>query len=152
MEPAPGTRSSRIISLSDDIARSMSAKSARVSVIYGKNAIGIELPNKNIDTVFLKEILSAEVFSISSGLSIALGKDIAGKPLIADLSKMPHLLVAGTTGSGKSVSINAMILSLIYKLSDTECKFILIDPKMLELSVYEGIPHLLHPVVTDPIL
>ena len=150
LEPAPGTRSSRIISLSDDIARSMSAKSARVSVIYGKNAIGIELPNKNIDTVFLKEILSAEVFSISSGLSIALGKDIAGKPLIADLSKMPHLLVAGTTGSGKSVSINAMILSLIYRLSDTECKFILIDPKMLELSVYEGIPHLLHPVVTDP--
>ncbi len=150
LEPAPGTRSARIISLSDDIARSMSAKSARVAVIRGKNAIGIELPNKNIDTVFLKEILSAEVFGKSLGLSLALGKDISGKPLIADLSKMPHLLVAGTTGSGKSVSINAMIISLLYKFSCSQCKFILIDPKMLELSVYEGIPHLLHPVVTDP--
>ena len=150
LEPAPGTRSSRIISLSDDIARSMSAKSARVSVLYGKNAIGIELPNKNIDVVFLKEILSSEYFINSEGLSIALGKDISGNPLITDLSKMPHLLVAGTTGSGKSVSINAMILSLLYKYSDTQCKFILIDPKMLELSVYEGIPHLLHPVVTEP--
>ncbi|MDC3024103.1 DNA translocase FtsK 4TM domain-containing protein [Alphaproteobacteria bacterium] len=150
LEPAPGTRSSRIISLSDDIARSMSAKSTRVSVLYGKNAIGIELPNKNIDVVFLKEILSTEYFLNSEGLSIALGKDISGNPLIADLSKMPHLLVAGTTGSGKSVSINAMILSLLYKYSDTQCKFILIDPKMLELSVYEGIPHLLHPVVTEP--
>ena len=150
LEPAPGTRSSRIISLSDDIARSMSAKSARVSVLYGKNALGIELPNKNIDIVFLKEILSSESFLKGDGLSIALGKDISGKPLIADLSKMPHLLVAGTTGSGKSVSINAMILSLLYKFSYTQCKFILIDPKMLELSVYEGIPHLLHPVVTDP--
>ena len=150
LEPAPGTRSSRIISLSDDIARSMSAKSARVSVLYGKNALGIELPNKNIDIVFLKEILSSESFLKSDGLSIALGKDISGKPLVADLSKMPHLLVAGTTGSGKSVSINAMILSLLYKFSYTQCKFILIDPKMLELSVYEGIPHLLHPVVTDP--
>ncbi|MBF96074.1 MAG: DNA translocase FtsK [Alphaproteobacteria bacterium MarineAlpha9_Bin4] len=149
LEPAPGTRSARVISLSDDIARSMSAKSARVSVIYGKNAIGIELPNKNIDTVFLKEILSANIFEKSSGLSLALGKDISGKPLTADLSKMPHLLVAGTTGSGKSVSINAMIISLLYKFSYSECKFILIDPKMLELSVYEGIPHLLHPVVTD---
>ena len=150
LEPAPGTRSARIISLSDDIARSMSAKSARVSVIYGKNAIGIELPNKNIDTVLLKEILSDEVFGKSLGLSLALGKDISGKPLVADLSKMPHLLVAGTTGSGKSVSINAMIISLLYKFSYSQCKFILIDPKMLELSVYEGIPHLLHPVVTDP--
>ncbi len=150
LEPAPGTRSARIISLSDDIARSMSAKSARVSVIYGKNAIGIELPNKNIDTVLLKEILSDEVFTKSLGLSLALGKDISGKPLVADLSKMPHLLVAGTTGSGKSVSINAMIISLLYKFSYSQCKFILIDPKMLELSVYEGIPHLLHPVVTDP--
>ena len=150
LEPAPGTRSSRIISLSDDIARSMSARSARVSVLYGKNALGIELPNKNIDLVFLKEILSSESFIKSEGLSIALGKDISGKPIIADLSKMPHLLVAGTTGSGKSVSINAMILSLLYKFSDFQCKFILIDPKMLELSVYEGIPHLLHPVVTDP--
>ena len=150
LEPAPGTRSSRIISLSDDIARSMSAKSARVSVLYGKNALGIELPNKNIDVVFLKEILSSESFINSEGLALALGKDISGKPLISDLSKMPHLLVAGTTGSGKSVSINAMILSLLYKFSYTQCKFILIDPKMLELSVYEGIPHLLHPVVTEP--
>ncbi|MBV69023.1 MAG: cell division protein FtsK [Pelagibacterales bacterium] len=150
LEPAPGTRSSRIISLADDIARSMSAKSARVSVLYGKNALGIELPNKHIDVVFLKEILSSEAFIKSEGLSLALGKDISGKPLIADLSKMPHLLVAGTTGSGKSVSINAMILSLLYKFSNAQCKFILIDPKMLELSVYEGIPHLLHPVVTDP--
>ncbi len=150
LEPAPGTRSARIISLSDDIARSMSAKSARVSVIYGKNAIGIELPNKHIDTVFLKEILSNEFFEKSEGLSLALGKDISGKPLVADLSMMPHLLVAGTTGSGKSVSINAMIISLLYKFSHLKCKFILIDPKMLELSVYEGIPHLLHPVVTDP--
>ncbi len=150
LEPAPGTRSSRIISLADDIARSMSAKSARVSVLYGKNALGIELPNKHIDVVFLKEILSSEAFTKSEGLSLALGKDISGKPLIADLSKMPHLLVAGTTGSGKSVSINAMILSLLYKFSNSQCKFILIDPKMLELSVYEGIPHLLHPVVTDP--
>ena len=150
LAPAPGTSSARIISLSDDIARSMSAKSARVSVIYGKNAIGIELPNKYIDTVFLKEILSNEFFEKSDGLSLALGKDISGKPLIADLSRMPHLLVAGTTGSGKSVSINAMIISLLYKFSHFQCKFILIDPKMLELSVYEGIPHLLHPVVTDP--
>ena len=150
LEPAPGTRSARIISLSDDIARSMSAKSARVSVIYGKNAIGIELPNKNIDTVFLKEILSTDIFDKTNGLILALGKDISGKPLITDLSKMPHLLVAGTTGSGKSVSINAMIISLLYKFSHSQCKFILIDPKMLELSVYEDIPHLLHPVVTDP--
>ena len=150
LEPAPGTRSARIISLSDDIARSMSAKSARVSVIYGKNAIGIELPNKNIDTVFLKEILSTDIFDKTNGLILALGKDISGKPLITDLSKMPHLLVAGTTGSGKSVSINAMIISLLYKFSHFQCKFILIDPKMLELSVYEDIPHLLHPVVTDP--
>ena len=150
LEPAPGTRSARIISLSDDIARSMSAKSARVSVIYGKNAIGIELPNKNIDTVFLKEILSTDIFNKTNGLILALGKDISGKPLITDLSKMPHLLVAGTTGSGKSVSINAMIISLLYKFSHFQCKFILIDPKMLELSVYEDIPHLLHPVVTDP--
>ncbi len=150
LEPAPGTRSARIISLSDDIARSMSAKSTRVSVIYGKNAIGIELPNRNIDTVFLKEILSSDVFNKSKGLTLALGKDISGKPLVADLSKMPHLLVAGTTGSGKSVSINAMIISLLYRYTNDQCKFILIDPKMLELSVYEDIPHLLHPVVTDP--
>ena len=150
LEPAPGTRSSRVISLSDDIARSMSAKSARVAVIYGKNAIGIELPNKNIEKVFLKEILSSVDFLKKEGISLALGKDIAGKPIVTDLAKMPHLLIAGTTGSGKSVSINAMIISLLYKFSPKECKLILIDPKMLELSVYEDIPHLLHPVVTDP--
>ncbi len=150
LEPAPGTRSSRVVSLSDDIARSMSAKSARVSVIYGKNAIGIELPNNNIEKVFLKELISSNDFNSKNGITIALGKDIAGKPKVADLSKMPHILIAGTTGSGKSVSINAMILSLLYKFSPDECKLILIDPKMLELSVYEDIPHLLHPVVTDP--
>ena len=150
LEPAPGTRSSRVISLSDDIARSMSAKSARVAVIYGKNAIGIELPNKNIEKVFLKEILSSTDFLKKDSISLALGKDIAGQPIITDLAKMPHLLIAGTTGSGKSVSINAMIISLLYKFSPKECKLILIDPKMLELSVYEDIPHLLHPVVTDP--
>ena len=150
LEPAPGTRSSRVISLSDDIARSMSAKSARVAVIYGKNAIGIELPNKNIEKVFLKEILSSTDFYRKEGISLALGKDIAGNPIITDLAKMPHLLIAGTTGSGKSVSLNAMIISLLYKFSPKECKLILIDPKMLELSVYEDIPHLLHPVVTDP--
>ena len=150
LEPAPGTRSSRVISLSDDIARSMSAKSARVAVIYGKNAIGIELPNKNIEKVFLKEILSSVDFLKKDGIPLALGKDIAGKPIVTDLAKMPHLLIAGTTGSGKSVSINAMIISLLYKFSPKECKLILIDPKMLELSVYEDIPHLLHPVVTEP--
>ena len=150
LEPAPGTRSSRVISLSDDIARSMSAKSARVSVVYGKNAIGIELPNTVIESVSLKEIINTESFDRGKGLSMALGKNIAGKEVIADLSMMPHILVAGTTGSGKSVSINAMILSMLYKYGPEECKFILIDPKMLELSVYDGIPHLLHPVVTEP--
>ena len=150
LEPAPGTRSSRVISLSDDIARSMSAKSARVSVIYGKNAIGIELPNKNIEKVFLKDIVSSTEFSNNKGIILALGKDISGKPITTDLSKMPHILIAGTTGSGKSVAINAMILSLLYNFTPDECKLILIDPKMLELSVYEDIPHLLHPVVTDP--
>ncbi len=150
LEPAPGTRSSRVISLSDDIARSMSAKSARVAVVYGKNAIGIELPNKNIEVVSLKDIFSSSAFLNEDGLILALGKDIAGKSIVTNLSKMPHLLIAGTTGSGKSVSINAMILSLLYKFSPEDCKFIMIDPKMLELSVYEGIPHLLHPVVTDP--
>ncbi len=150
LEPAPGTRSSRVVSLSDDIARSMSAQSARVSVVFGKNAIGIELPNKNVETVTLKDILSSNLFLENKGLVMALGKNIAGKPFVADLSKMPHILVAGTTGSGKSVSINAMILSLLYKFTPDTCKFILIDPKMLELSVYESIPHLLHPVVTEP--
>ncbi len=150
LEPAPGTRSSRVVSLSDDIARSMSAKSARVAVIYGKNAIGIELPNNNIEKVFLKEIIASNSFNKAEGISLALGKDISGKPIITDLSKMPHVLIAGTTGSGKSVSVNAMILSLLYRFNPEECKLILIDPKMLELSVYEDIPHLLHPVVTDP--
>jgi len=150
LEPAPGTRSSRVISLSDDIARSMSAKSARVAVIYGKNAIGIELPNNNIEKVFLKDIIESNSFNKAQGISLALGKDISGKPIITDLSKMPHVLIAGTTGSGKSVSVNAMILSLLYKFNPQECKLILIDPKMLELSVYDDIPHLLHPVVTDP--
>ena len=150
LEPAPGTRSSRVISLSDDIARSMSAKSARVAVIYGKNAIGIELPNNNIEKVFLKDIIESNSFKKAQGISLALGKDISGRPIITDLSKMPHVLIAGTTGSGKSVSVNAMILSLLYKFTPQECKLILIDPKMLELSVYDDIPHLLHPVVTDP--
>ena len=150
LEPAPGTRSSRVVSLSDDIARSMSAKSARVSVVYGKNAIGIELPNLNIEMVALRDVIMTKSFESNKGLALALGKNIAGNAVIADLSIMPHILVAGTTGSGKSVSINSMILSLLYKYSPEDCKFILIDPKMLELSVYEGIPHLLHPVVTDP--
>ncbi len=150
LEPAPGTRSSRVISLSDDIARSMSAQSARVSVVYGKNAIGIELPNSNVETVCLRDIIISEAFKRNTGLSISLGKSIEGKPIVADLSIMPHILVAGTTGSGKSVSINAMILSLLYKYGPKDCKFILIDPKMLELSIYDGIPHLLHPVVTEP--
>ena len=150
LEPAPGTRSSRVISLSDDIARSMSAQSARVSVVYGKNAIGIELPNSNVEMVCLRDIIISEAFKRNTGLSISLGKSIEGKPIVADLSIMPHILVAGTTGSGKSVSINAMILSLLYKYGPKDCKFILIDPKMLELSIYDGIPHLLHPVVTEP--
>ncbi len=150
LEPAPGTRSSRVIGLSDDIARSMSAISARVSVIPGRNAIGIELPNKNRELVKLRTILDSKLFRVSSGLALALGKDIAGEVVIADLGNMPHLLIAGTTGSGKSVAVNAMILSLVYNLRPDECKFIMIDPKMLELSVYEDIPYLLHPVVTDP--
>ena len=149
--PAPGTKSSRIIGLADDIARSMSAISARVSVIPGRNAIGIELPNEKRETVFLREMLSTPFFVDSPGkLALALGKDIGGNPIVADLAKMPHLLVAGTTGSGKSVAINTMILSLLYRLTPDECKLIMIDPKMLELSVYDGIPHLLSPVVTDP--
>lgn len=149
--PAPGIKTSRVISLSDDIARSMSAISARISLIPGQNAIGIELPNKSRQTVYLRELLSSEVFKKSNtGIPIVLGKDIAGNPILADLSKMPHLLVAGTTGSGKSVSINDMILSILFKFSPDECKLIMIDPKMLELSVYDEIPHLLTPVVTDP--
>jgi S-DNA-T family DNA segregation ATPase FtsK/SpoIIIE len=151
LEPSPGTKSSRVIGLADDIARSMSATAARISVISGQNAIGIELPNSFRETVFLKEMLQSDDFKNSKHvLPLALGKDIAGKPVIIDLAKTPHLLVAGTTGSGKSVGINAMILSLLYKYSPDECKFIMIDPKMLELSIYQDIPHLLTPVVTEP--
>jgi len=151
LEPAPGVKSSRIISLSDDIARSMSARSARVSVISGRNALGIELPNEYRETVYFREILSSADYKNNTCLlPLGLGKDIGGHSVITDLAKMPHLLVAGTTGSGKSVGINAMILSLLFKLSPDECKFIMIDPKMLELSVYDGIPHLLSPVVTEP--
>ena len=151
LEPAPGIKSSRVISLADDIARSMSAIAARVAVIPGKNAIGIELPNATRETVLLRELVASPDFQNSKGrLALALGKTIGGEPVIADLTKMPHLLVAGTTGSGKSVSINTMILSLLYRLTPAECRLIMIDPKMLELSVYDGIPHLLAPVVTDP--
>ena len=151
LEPAPGIKSSRVISLADDIARSMSAVSARVAVVQGRNAIGIELPNARRETVFLRELLSSEFFEKSSqNLALALGKNIGGEPIFADLARMPHLLIAGTTGSGKSVGINTMILSLLYRMSPDRCKLIMIDPKMLELSVYEGIPHLLSPVVTDP--
>jgi S-DNA-T family DNA segregation ATPase FtsK/SpoIIIE len=151
LEPAPGIKSSRVIGLADDIARSMSAISARVAVVQGRNAIGIELPNQRRETVFLRELLAAEDFEETKHkLAIALGKTIGGEPIIVDLAKMPHLLVAGTTGSGKSVAINTMILSLLYRLKPSECRLIMVDPKMLELSVYDGIPHLLTPVVTDP--
>jgi S-DNA-T family DNA segregation ATPase FtsK/SpoIIIE len=151
LEPAPGTKSSRVISLADDIARSMSAVSARVAVVQGRNAIGIELPNHKRETVFLRELLASQDFETSKQkLALCLGKTIGGEPVIADLARMPHLLVAGTTGSGKSVAINTMILSLVYRLSPAECRLIMVDPKMLELSVYDGIPHLLTPVVTDP--
>ena len=151
LEPAPGLKASRVIGLSDDIARSMSALSARVSTVPGRSVIGIELPNENREMVVLREMLSARDFGDSNmKLPLALGKDIGGEPIIANLAKMPHLLIAGTTGSGKSVAINTMILSLLYKLTPEECRMIMIDPKMLELSVYDGIPHLLSPVVTDP--
>ena len=151
LEPAPGIKSSRIISLADDIARSMSAVSARVAVVQGRNVIGIELPNAKRETVYLRELLASENFEkTNQTLSVALGKTIGGDPVFADLARMPHLLIAGTTGSGKSVGINTMILSLLYRLPPERCKLIMIDPKMLELSVYEGIPHLLAPVVTDP--
>ena len=151
LEPAPGLKASRVIGLADDIARSMSALSARVSTVPGRSVIGIELPNEHREKVALREILSARDFGDSNmRLPLALGKDIAGEPIVANLAKMPHLLIAGTTGSGKSVAINTMILSLLYKLSPDECRLIMIDPKMLELSVYDGIPHLLSPVVTDP--
>ncbi|MGL4278902.1 MAG: DNA translocase FtsK [Albidovulum sp.] len=151
LEPAPGLKASRVIGLADDIARSMSALSARVSTVPGRTVIGIELPNAFREKVVLREILSAREYGDSNlRLPLALGKDIAGEPVVANLAKMPHLLIAGTTGSGKSVAINTMILSLLYKLTPEECRLIMIDPKMLELSVYDGIPHLLSPVVTDP--
>ena len=151
LKPAPGLRSQRVISLSDDIARSMLAESVRVAMVPGKNVIGVELPNKKREIVALRHLLEDEKFQNSNHkLPLCLGKDIAGKPVIADLSTMPHLLIAGTTGSGKSVGVNSMIISLLYKHTPETCRFIMIDPKMLELSVYDGIPHLLTPVVTDP--
>ena len=151
LEPAPGLKASRVIGLADDIARSMSALAARVSTVPGRSVIGIELPNENREKVVLREILSHRDFGDGNQkLPLALGKDIGGEPVVANLAKMPHLLIAGTTGSGKSVAINTMILSLLYKLTPEECRMIMIDPKMLELSVYDGIPHLLSPVVTDP--
>ncbi len=151
LEPAPGLKASRVIGLADDIARSMSALSARVSTVPGRSVVGIELPNENRETVLLRELLSGKEYGDGNhGLPLALGKDIGGNSIIANLAKMPHLLIAGTTGAGKSVAINTMILSLLYKLSPEECRMIMIDPKMLELSVYDGIPHLLSPVVTDP--
>jgi S-DNA-T family DNA segregation ATPase FtsK/SpoIIIE len=150
-EPAPGVKSSRVIGLADDIARSMSALSARVAVVPGRNVIGIELPNANRETVYFGELIDSQDFSRTGfKLPLCLGKTIGGEPVIAELAKMPHLLVAGTTGSGKSVAINTMILSLLYRLTPEECRLIMVDPKMLELSVYDGIPHLLTPVVTDP--
>ena len=151
LEPAPGLKASRVIGLADDIARSMAALSARVSTVPGRSVIGIELPNDKRETVSFREILSSRAYGDGTQkLPLALGKAIGGDPMVTDLSKMPHLLIAGTTGSGKSVAINTMILSLLYKLTPDECRLIMIDPKMLELSVYDGIPHLLSPVVTDP--
>jgi len=150
-EPAPGVKSSRVIGLSDDIARSMSALSARVAVIPGRNVIGIELPNPVRETVYFRELIESHDYADTRmNLALCLGKTIGGEPVVAELAKMPHLLVAGTTGSGKSVAINTMILSLLYRLKPEECRLIMVDPKMLELSVYDGIPHLLTPVVTDP--
>lgn len=146
--PSAGTKSARVIGLSDDIARSISAVSTRIAIIPGKNAIGIEVPNKKRLSVFMRDIV--QKFSNNQAIPLALGYDITGNPITVDLAKMPHLLVAGTTGSGKSVSINSMIISILYKFTHTECKFIMIDPKMLELSIYQGIPHLLSPVITEP--
>ncbi|HHN66609.1 MAG TPA: cell division protein FtsK [Thermopetrobacter sp.] len=151
LEPAPGIKSSRVIGLADDIARSMSAISVRVAVVPGRNVIGIELPNASRETVYLREMLQGNAYKRSRfQLPLALGKNIAGEPVFADLARMPHLLIAGTTGSGKSVGINTFIMSLLYKMKPDQCRLIMIDPKMLELSIYEGIPHLLSPVVTDP--
>ncbi len=150
-EPAPGVKSQRVINLAPDIARNMSAESARIAVVPGRNAMGVELPNRRRETVWLKDMLSSQAYLNSeAALPLIMGEDIGGTPFVTDLSKMPHLLVAGTTGSGKSVAVNAMILSLMYKLTPEQCKFIMIDPKMLELSVYDGAPHLLTPVVTEP--
>ncbi|MBF0394888.1 MAG: cell division protein FtsK, partial [Alphaproteobacteria bacterium] len=151
LEPAPGTKSSRVIGLADDIARSMSALSVRIAVIPGRSVIGIELPNAKRQTVYMRELLETDAYETSSAkLNLVLGKDIGGAPIMVDLSRMPHLLIAGTTGSGKSVAINTMILSLLFRLPPEDCRLIMIDPKMLELSVYDGIPHLLAPVVTEP--
>lgn len=151
LEPAPGTKSSRVIGLADDIARSMSATSVRAAVVPGRNVIGIEIPNKIRQTVYMREMLATKDYDKTQAkLPLVLGKDISGRPIIADLARMPHLLVAGTTGSGKSVAINTMILSMLYQLPPEKCRFIMIDPKMLELSCYDDIPHLLSPVVTEP--
>ncbi len=150
-EPAAGVKSSRVVSLSDDVARNMSAVAARIATISGRNVIGIELPNQTRETIYLRDMFaSGEYEKARAPLTLALGKTIGGEPVMADLAKMPHLLVAGTTGSGKSVGLNTMILSLLYRMSPQQCRLIMIDPKMLELSVYDGIPHLLSPVVTDP--
>jgi S-DNA-T family DNA segregation ATPase FtsK/SpoIIIE len=151
LSPAPGVKHARVVALSDDIARSMSVSACRVSVVQGRNAIGIELPNARRETVYLRDLLSSNEYEKTAHvLPMALGETIGGEPYVADLARMPHLLIAGTTGSGKSVGVNAMILSILYRLAPDECRFIMIDPKMLELSVYDGIPHLLAPVVTDP--
>ncbi len=151
LAPAPGVKHARVVALSDDIARSMSVAACRVAVVPGRNAIGIELPNAKREMVSLRDLLSsAEFEKQSNALPIALGETIGGEPYVVDLSRMPHLLIAGTTGSGKSVGVNAMILSILYRLPPDQCRFIMIDPKMLELSIYDGIPHLLAPVVTDP--
>ena len=151
LEPAPGIKSSRVIGLADDIARSMSALSARVAVVSGRNAIGIELPNERREKVYFREMLASSDYESSQAkLPLCLGKTIGGEPVVVDLARMPHLLIAGTTGSGKSVAINTMILSLLYRLTPEQCRLIMVDPKMLELSVYDHIPHLLTPVVTDP--
>ncbi len=151
LEPAPGIRSARVIGLADDVARSLSVTAVRIATVPGRNVIGIEVPNAKRETVFLSEILASEDVQRHPGrLALALGKEISGAPVVADLQRMPHLMIAGTTGSGKSVGVNAMILSLLYRLSPDQCRLILIDPKMLELSMYEGIPHLMAPVVTEP--